>query len=54
MTQGRPADVREISELLVSPDLYGSADAFNHHMRDKLTDLVLERVLARLGARQSA
>ena len=42
--------MREISALLVSPGLYGSADAFNRHMRDKFTDLVLARVLARLDA----
>ena len=45
--------MRAISALLVSPELYGSADAFNRHMRDKLTDLVLEHVLARLDARRS-
>ena len=49
--QGRPEDVKEISALLVSPDLFSSAEEFNRHTRAKLTSLLLERVLEVRAAR---
>jgi hypothetical protein len=38
--EGRPEDVREIQQLLVSEGHFGSAEAFNAHMRAKLTALL--------------
>jgi hypothetical protein len=38
--QGQPQDVQAIRELLVSDGYYGSADAFNEHMRLKLIELL--------------
>lgn len=39
--QGRPGDVREITDLITSPDFFGSAESFNVHMRERLRVLLL-------------
>ena len=42
--EGQPADVRAIRELLVTKGYFGSADAFNARMRDKLVSVLAEHL----------